>query len=1052
MNKKTFILTLVFCALTLAAGAQDKCRINGIDYRLDNALSTATVVQRIPAQKRFGTANIIIPEEVVYNHQEYTVTEIGERAFYGYEDVTSITLPSSIERVGREAFAYTGGMLGCVIRFDCPPPIYGQGAYKENHASYGFHFDFDARYEDDFLRNSTQLNEDNEPVDEDEETLPDDYWDGWDDVDGEGRPRPRPVPDPYKGKKGYAGKSFSNLLIPNNAIWYRTKNNTPLTVTHPENFPSMVDSLVSYDRQDKKEGRVVARYGLTYVPEAAFAGLRELTDVIVNSNVSEIHPAAFYGCYSLKDIRMKKEDYSQSPDSVTLIKTIGDSAFMNCTGLQSVRWAQKVTTIGAKCFKNCSALARVPFFNNVQIISDEAFAGTAVPNLNVSKPVYIGFGAFRNCHQLTSVKLPSVLYIGEDAFSLCDRLTSADVPAATIVDRHAFYQCTALTELNLAAADTIGEQAFGNCTSLKKITLPQARTLGAQTFLNCNLLTTITFGDRLVTIPVGMCENCTSLSDVQATHIGIVSSRAFYGCKNLKTINLSQATDIRSQAFANTGLEKLELGTNLLTIGDSAFAGCSKINAIHCRSIVPPVLGAGALKDVPTKDIILYVPRGTAELYRSSDWGKYIWKSICSDLDMTITADIYCNDTVVLTYSLTGLMSQVRQALQFTSSDITKAKVDNGKVIALRETEDVAITASIPGTIYAKTIHFRILPKPQPKQLYPVITRQSEGGKVISDVDKAGKGEWVDVSVMPNDTYMIDSVAAQSDTVNFTRPVELYVNEQDYTQFRFAMTEPYVAIGARFVQPQELFLNENTNHVADYTNHYGQVMNVTIGRSFVPDKVYTLALPFDLPTLVGTPFEGCTLAHVTYATRDFQNGLQVRFSTEPQGMDTCSAIHAGHPYLLKVNKTIKNPKFEYVRISDINGQNDTIPNMMVFHGLTSPQWIPHDSSYLFVYGSQLDCPSRAGNIRAFRAFFTLMNEKDYSLRPAYWIMEDGLNWNGEGEENGITLELELNTPEIVDGLNEITKPTVSCFKYLKSGQIVIYRNGRHYTLHGRLIR
>lgn len=1048
MNRLTYILILVLGTLSTIAYAGTVYYINGINYELNHYEHTATVVKRNTSSTKFGTEHVIIPENVYYNDQEYLVVEIGANAFNGYDDVHFVTLPYSIKRIQSQAFAYLGGYIGCVIRFDGAPPAYVSNAYAEREGLGGSSFDFDALYENGFLQKGTVLRENGE-VEPNDEPLPDDYWDGWDeDVDGR-RPKPQP-----KVRTGYGGKQFNKIYIPENAIWYKTKNNTSLTVTHPENFPSLVDSLVGYNT-GRKEGLISTRFAITYVPEAAFAGARELTVVLVNKDVKEIMPAAFYGCYSLQRILMKQSNYQESPLSTTNIHSIGDSAFMNCTALDTVRWANNVSTLGDKCFKNCTKLVSVPFWNKVTYIPAEAFANTALPVVETASPVHVDNGAFQDCRLLTKVHLPSARYIGEQAFEQCEKLVSANLPGATIIGDGAFYQCPALHDLTLTVADTIGEMAFAGCSGLEEITLPNARTVGAYAFDECTALQKISFGNRLVTVPTGMCEHCTSLAQVDAPQIGIVGPRAFYGCAKLATIDLSHATDIRSQAFVGcTSLKQLDLGPNLFTIGDSAFAGCAGITSAHCRSIVPPALGKQAFAGVNVGNIILYVPRGTVEMYRSSDWGKYEWKDIRADLDMTITADLYCGDTIALASSLTGFLA-TGQKLQLSSSNNNIAIVDTNNVVRVKNTPgEVTITATIPNTIYAKTLRFRIHPKPTPtpQPSYKVIARQNKGGVVTPEVTQAHQGEWVDVTVQPDAKYMLDTVAAQSDTVHWNRPVELYMNVQDYTKYRFSMPDSYVAVGASFSQPQKLFLNENQNHVADYTKYYGQIMNVTLGRTFTPGIIYTFALPFDLPTLVGTPLEGCTIAHAIYATRDDNNGLQVRFTTDPQGQDTCPAIHAGHPYLLWVKKPITQPTFEFVCISDITGQNDTISDKVVIHGLTSPQQVPgQDKNYLFFSGNKLCYPSHTGTIKAFRAFLQILNKQDYGIKPSYWIMDNGRTWQGEGEELDFPLETDEQGTDM--DLIEMGVPMqLPCYKYLDNNHIVIFRNGKRYTIQGQLIK
>ena len=52
------------------------------------------------------SGSIIIPEFVFYNDLLYSVTSIGEGAFYDCSNLTSVTIPNSITSIGVCAFQY----------------------------------------------------------------------------------------------------------------------------------------------------------------------------------------------------------------------------------------------------------------------------------------------------------------------------------------------------------------------------------------------------------------------------------------------------------------------------------------------------------------------------------------------------------------------------------------------------------------------------------------------------------------------------------------------------------------------------------------------------------------------------------------------------------------------------------------------------------------------------------------------------------------------------------------------------------------------------------
>ena len=71
---------------------------NGIRYALNNG--TATVIRQSTAL----SGEIIIPKQITYKDVVYSVTSIGDSAFFGCDDLTSITIPDSVTRIESNTF------------------------------------------------------------------------------------------------------------------------------------------------------------------------------------------------------------------------------------------------------------------------------------------------------------------------------------------------------------------------------------------------------------------------------------------------------------------------------------------------------------------------------------------------------------------------------------------------------------------------------------------------------------------------------------------------------------------------------------------------------------------------------------------------------------------------------------------------------------------------------------------------------------------------------------------------------------------------------------
>ena len=91
---KQTLLSLLMMLLPLMANAE-VVEINGIYYNLITNVKTAEVTMN-PYNYR---GKVVIPSNIVYNDVNYSVTAIGEYAFNGCSELTSITIPNSVTSI-----------------------------------------------------------------------------------------------------------------------------------------------------------------------------------------------------------------------------------------------------------------------------------------------------------------------------------------------------------------------------------------------------------------------------------------------------------------------------------------------------------------------------------------------------------------------------------------------------------------------------------------------------------------------------------------------------------------------------------------------------------------------------------------------------------------------------------------------------------------------------------------------------------------------------------------------------------------------------------------
>ena len=363
----------------------------------------------------------------------------------------------------------------------------------------------------------------------------------------------------------------------------------------------------------------VTGISVTSIPANCFYGCTSLTSIpAAVTNATSVGADAFRGCTKLTSI----------PTSAT---TIGNNAFYGCTGLTSANLGN-CSSIGSQAFRgtNISSLT----LKSGCSVGDYAFYGTKIASINVSG-VSLGTGVFQQCTSLktvtcntfdagqftgcplttvnigasgtlnsalsgfastlTSVNAPNITVIGNSIFKNCTKLSSMTFGTLSSVGSEAFYGCTSLTQdkINLAGLTSIGANAFCN-TGITKVVLGSGITSWPNAFTGCKL-TSITIpgitaipaltafkstlteviANGATSVGASAFSNCTLLNTVTMPKVTTVGESAFSNCPKItqSSIDLSKLTSIGLNAFQNTGITKVVLGSGIIS-WPNAFGGC----------------------------------------------------------------------------------------------------------------------------------------------------------------------------------------------------------------------------------------------------------------------------------------------------------------------------------------------------------------------------------------------------------------------------------------------------------------------------------------------
>ena len=153
-------------------------------------------------------------------------------------------------------------------------------------------------------------------------------------------------------------------------------------------------------------------------------------------------------------------------------------------------------------------------------------------------------------------------------------------PAATSIGSFAFAGCAALTEFTIPAGVTVGEGAFAYCDNLSAITAADDH---SAYYTDSNGALYNKDKSVLIQVPGGFSDTFTVPSSV--TTIG---NYAFAGCSKLTAVQFTGSSTItggftpRGEEGESSTATTVEFGnSNITSIGSYAFAGCSSLTKIN---------------------------------------------------------------------------------------------------------------------------------------------------------------------------------------------------------------------------------------------------------------------------------------------------------------------------------------------------------------------------------------------------------------------------------------------------------------------------------------
>ena len=339
---KQLLLLLIILILPRSVRA-DNVQVDGIHYEIDDSTKTAIVLHNQ------YSGNIVIPSVVSYGSNEYQVTYIGDNAFYGCTELTSITIPNSVTGFGVGAFS------GCTslttVELDNNAIVsrsyYGSG-YKIKDI-------FGDQVKEYIIGTNVTMIGEAAFSNCSMTTIT--------------------IPNTIEviGSEAFNGcKNLTSVYISDLSAWCKIRFNS-----NPLGFAQHLYL------NGEEVNELTIPNDVTNISYNAFYGCYGITSVTIPNNVEDVSYGAFLGCVNLTRVELNCNSFlSTEFNSTTSLKNyfgnqvkeyiIGDSvwnignyAFYNCSELASITIGKNIKSIGKKAFGLCSNLTDFYSFSKI---------------------------------------------------------------------------------------------------------------------------------------------------------------------------------------------------------------------------------------------------------------------------------------------------------------------------------------------------------------------------------------------------------------------------------------------------------------------------------------------------------------------------------------------------------------------------------------------------------------------------------------------------------------------------------------------------------------
>lgn len=347
--------------------------------------------------------------------------------------------------------------------------------------------------------------------------------------------------------------------------------------------------------RDKDIVSFVIEEGVGQIGDYTFLGAENLKSVHIPSTVYHITEKAFYGCNNLETVTISQDNpcftiedgiiYNKNktilirclpgkntkveiPNTVTEIE---EYAFMGCSKLKGTLTVPgSIKKISEHAFERCTSEIPLVLEEGIESIEARAFSNSHfIGNLTIPNSVtQIRWEAFFNCEKFNGkLNLGKVEYIATGAFANCSGFTGDLVIPEEL--------------------SSINPKTFQNCTGFdgKLYVGQKGISIDLYAFLNCIKIKEIV--GKISSLSEGAFANCISLINTGDYEGKGYCPFAYYGCKNLKYINVKKMNDVMYSGFDRaTSLEEVKINEGVTSLCSGIFARCTSLKTVYIPSTV----------------------------------------------------------------------------------------------------------------------------------------------------------------------------------------------------------------------------------------------------------------------------------------------------------------------------------------------------------------------------------------------------------------------------------------------------------------------------------